>query len=127
MGKLTGVDGYVVFGTTYHIKNWTLNWTRDMLEDTDTADSGNKSYVAGLQGATGTFVYDWDTSDTPLTPGATNAELDLYLDSTTGSIKYIKLTTAMINQTSISPAVGTLISITYSFTATSGIAFTTTT
>jgi len=122
MAKITGSDGDVKFnGTTYSVKNWSIDWSIDMLDDTDTGDSGNRSFIAGLTGATGTFDYEWDSGSAPLTPGATNAELDLYLDA--ANTKYIKIASAYINSTSISSSVDAITTITYSFTATGAVTY----
>jgi len=127
MAKATGSASKVTLinstagETIYYVRSWTCDWVGDMLDDTDTADSGNKSAIVGLRGATGSFEWHWDGSTAPLIPGSSTdtAEIQLYL---TGTI-HISLTTALINTVSFSPMVDGIITITYSFTSTGAVSY----
>jgi predicted secreted protein len=51
-------------GLTKGVKAWSLNLVGDTLETTDYADSGHKTYIAGLDGWTGSCEVNWDTANT---------------------------------------------------------------
>lgn len=57
MGELSGKLGEVQVGgaTVDGIKSWTIDYTSDALETTDFADSGVKTYIAGVSGWSGSF------------------------------------------------------------------------
>ena len=57
MAEISGKLGSVlVAGATVNgIKSWTLDYTLDALDTTDFADSGLKTYIAGLSGWSGSF------------------------------------------------------------------------
>jgi len=123
MAKIVGYNGKVNFNATdYDIKSWTLDYSADMLEDTDTGDSGNRSYIAGLKGATGNFVIDYDNTQTPLTPG-TSGTIKLYLDYS--GTKYYQ-GTAIINSLSANVSVDGIETITYNFTISGALSYQTT-
>ncbi len=56
MAHLAGTGGNVLAAATATgIKTWTLDYTSDMLETTDFADAGVKSYIVGCSGYSGSF------------------------------------------------------------------------
>lgn len=56
MGHTAGYGGSVSAGALVAgIKSWTLDYTVDMLDTTDFGSSGDKEYIAGLKGWSGTF------------------------------------------------------------------------
>ena len=56
MAHVAGKAGQVDTGSAVSgIKSWTLDYTVDMLETTDFADAGVKTFVAGGSGWSGTF------------------------------------------------------------------------
>jgi len=63
-GKTASVSmgGTVIAG----IRDWSIDYTGDALETTDFADSGHRTYIAGLDGWTGSFngfgQPSWSTS-----------------------------------------------------------------
>ncbi len=66
-GKAGQVDAP---GSIAGIKSWTLDYTVDMLETTDFADAGVRSYIPGLTGWAGSFEGFKDTTPIALTTGA---------------------------------------------------------
>lgn len=75
MAHISGKAGQVMLATAgvTGIKSWTLDYTADMLETTDFADAGVKSYVVGGSGWSGSFEglknttpIALATSDTPI-------------------------------------------------------------
>ena len=62
MAHLAGKAGNVYSTTTgttvaivAGIKSWTIDYTLDALDTTDFADSGKRTYIAGLSGWSGSF------------------------------------------------------------------------
>ena len=56
MAHVAGKSGQVDTGAAVTgIKSWTIDYTVDMLETTDFADAGVKSYITGGSGWSGTF------------------------------------------------------------------------
>jgi hypothetical protein len=56
MSHISGKVGQVDTGSAVSgIKSWTLDYTVDMLESTDFADAGVKTFLAGCSGWSGTF------------------------------------------------------------------------
>jgi hypothetical protein len=56
MSHISGKSGQVDTGSAVSgIKSWTLDYTVDMLESTDFADAGVKTFLAGCSGWSGTF------------------------------------------------------------------------
>lgn len=66
MAVLTGFEGslYYAGSVVAHVRNWSLTVTRDVIETTSLGD-GDRTYVQGLRGATGTatILYANDLSD----------------------------------------------------------------
>jgi len=57
MAQISGKAGevQVAASTVNGIKSWTIDYVLDALETTDFADSGAKTYIAGLSGWSGSF------------------------------------------------------------------------
>ena len=56
-GQISGTAGEVLVAaaTVNGIKSWTVDYTLDALDTTDFADSGLRTYIAGLSGWSGSF------------------------------------------------------------------------
>ena len=56
-GQVSGKSGEVLVaaGTVNGIKSWTVDYTLDALDTTDFADSGLRTYIAGISGWSGSF------------------------------------------------------------------------
>ena len=61
MAVLTGFEGALYYEGTQiaHVRNWSVTVTRDVLETTGLGD-GDRTYVQGLRGATGTATILYD-------------------------------------------------------------------
>ena len=61
MAVLTGFEGALYYEGTQiaHVRNWSVSVTRDVLETTGLGD-GDRTYVQGLRGATGTATILYD-------------------------------------------------------------------
>ena len=79
---ISGKAGEVsVAGATVDgIKSWTIDYVVDALETTDFADSGKKTYIAGLSGWSGSYEGFKDGA-----PTAIGAEIALILEESTDS------------------------------------------
>lgn len=57
MAHIAGKNGTVTIGGNpiTGMKSWTLDYVADMLETTDFADAGVKTYIVGASGWSGTF------------------------------------------------------------------------
>ena len=64
-------------GAVTGIKSWTLDYSVDMLETTDFADAGVRSYIPGCTGWAGSFEGFKDTTPQAITTGA-SITLKLY-------------------------------------------------
>jgi hypothetical protein len=80
MAQISGKAGEVsVAGATVDgIKSWTLDYTVDALDTTDFADSGLRTFIAGLSGWSGSFEGFKDGA-----PTAIGAEIALILEEST--------------------------------------------
>ena len=61
MAVLTGFEGALYYegAQIAHVRNWSITVTRDVLETTGLGD-GDRTYVQGLRGATGTATILYD-------------------------------------------------------------------
>ena len=80
-GQVDAATGVAVAG----IKSWTLDYTADVLETTDFADIGVKSYIIGGSGWSGSFEGFKDAAPLGLTTGGTAIDLKLWEE--TGAAK----------------------------------------
>ena len=86
MAEICGKTASVSMGGTIiaGIRDWSIDYTADALETTDFADSGHRTYIAGLDGWTGTFNGfgnpGWDTNATV----GSKYEGHFYVDKTGG-------------------------------------------
>jgi len=103
-GTLTGE--VIVAG----MKSWTVDYTADALDTTDFADSGLKTYIAGLSGWSGSFEGYKDGAP-GLVPG-TAYVLDLR-ESTDSTQKYTG--TALITGLHGSASVDGVVTLAYDF------------
>ncbi|MBA7552484.1 hypothetical protein ES705_45048 [subsurface metagenome] len=76
MAEVAGKGGNITCANlTVGIKAWTLDLAGDALETTDYGDSGHRTYIAGLDGWTGSCEVNWDATNKSLVIGATLATL----------------------------------------------------
>jgi predicted secreted protein len=80
MAQIAGKLGEIMVGGTTQagMKSWTIDYTVEALETTDFADTGTKSYIAGMTGWSGSFEGFKDAA--PLTIGT---EIALILKEST--------------------------------------------
>jgi len=72
MAEVAGKGGSITCeNLTVGVKAWTLNLVGDALETTDYGDSGHRTYIAGLDGWTGSCEVNWDAINKSLVVGAT--------------------------------------------------------
>ena len=68
MAEVSGKTASVSCATNAitNVKDWSISYVGDALETTDFADSGHRTYIAGLDGFSGTFTGygnpGWDTN-----------------------------------------------------------------
>ena len=64
-----GDESSVVWTQVAHVRNWSITVTRDVLETTGLGD-GDRTYVQGLRGATGTatILYDDEVDSERIRP-----------------------------------------------------------
>jgi predicted secreted protein len=115
MAHISGKAGQVDTGSAVSgIKSWTLDYNVDMLETTDFADAGVKTFIAGGSGWSGTFEGYKD--GVPQTIGA-SITLKLYEEAAgaywTG--------TAFITGISAGAAIDGIVSYSYTFTGTGAL------
>jgi len=122
MSHIAGKGGYVIVASTTAvagIRSWTLDLTYDMLETTDFGSSGDKEYIAGLRGWSGTFEGFKD--GVPLTTGAT-VSLALYESSAGGQVWSGQ---AFLNGIHPNVAVDGIVTYAYDYTGTGSISLAT--
>jgi len=80
MAQISGKAGDVSVGgaSVGGIKSWTIDYVADVLETTDFADSGLRTYIAGLSGWSGSFEGFKDGA-----PTAIGSEIALILEEST--------------------------------------------
>ena len=80
MGQISGKAGEVLVAaaTVNGIKSWTVDYVVDALDTTDFADSGKRTFIAGLSGWSGSFEGFKDGA-----PTAIGAEIALILEEST--------------------------------------------
>ncbi len=119
-GHLSGKGGFVYWSASAAmvagIKSWTLDRTVDMLDTTDFGSSGDKEYIAGLRGWSGTFEGLKD--GVPLGLG-TVASLCLYEASTANAGVWIGQ--AYLNNLTVNTAVDGLVTYSYQYMGTGAL------
>jgi len=119
MAHLAGKGGQVMATgagsatETAGIKSWTLDYTVDVLETTDFADAGVKTYVMGCSGWSGTF--EGLKEGAPVWPSDTAITLTLE-ESSTGTQQWIG--SAFITGCSATTAMDGIVSYSYTFQGT---------
>ena len=109
MAHVAGKAGQVDTGSAVSgIKSWTLDYTVDMLETTDFADAGVKTFVAGGSGWSGTFEGYKDG-----VPQTIGASITLKLYEVAAGAYWTG--TAFITGVSSSAAVDGIVAYNYSF------------
>ena len=88
MAEIAGYGGKVIWtgiasDVSYNVRAWALDVVVDPLEVTTFADSGNRTYIRGLKGWSGTVdLYTDDTKQTDVADVGTSAAISLYLNGT---------------------------------------------
>lgn len=117
MAHLAGKSGYVDTASAVSgIKSWTLDYVTDVLETTDFADAGVKSYIVGPSGWSGSFEGYKDGA--PQTQGA-SVTLKLYESATA-----YWSGTALIIGTHPSVSYDGVVSVSYDFQGTGSLGHT---
>ena len=115
MAHTAGTGGYVDTGSAVSgIKSWTLDYNSDVLETTDFADAGVKSYIIGGSGWSGSFEGYKDGAPQALAGAAVT--LSLYEDAT-----YLWTGSAFITGISASTSADGIVSYSYTFQGTGSL------
>ena len=117
MAQISGKLGEVmVAGVTISgIKSWTVDYVIDALETTDFADSGAKTFIAGLSGWSGS--YEGYKEGAPTTIGA---EIALILkESTNATQRYTGQ--AILTGSHPTVSVDGVVGVAYDFQGTAGL------
>ena len=114
-GQLSGKAGEVlVAGATVDgIKSWTVDYVSDALETTDFADSGLKTYIAGISGWSGSFEGFKDGAPTSI-----GSEIALILSASTAATQDYT-GQAILTGSHETVSVDGVVSISYDFQGTS--------
>lgn len=98
---------------TVGVKSWTLNLVGDALEATDYTDgaTGQRTYIAGLKGWTGSCEVNWEATNT-IDVGDLITDLRFNIVNTT---TYYKGASAIVTGISISSAVEGILTMSVSF------------
>ena len=113
-GQLSGKAGDVsVAGSSIGgIKSWTVDWVADALETTDFADSGLRTYIAGITGWSGSFEGFKDGAPTSI-----GSEIALILEETSNATQRYT-GQAILTGSHESVSVDGVVSISYDFQGT---------
>lgn len=124
MAKLSGKSGTVsVDAATIQVRNWEFTQTADMLDVTSADSSGNREFISGLTGATGSFTAQWKSDENPhsdppdILPG--NSLACIFQAGITGGPKYT--VTALVNEITTSNPIEGVIEYSVSFTVTGAV------
>jgi len=112
--EVAGYGGSITCtGLTAGVKSWSLDLVGDTLETTDYDDSGHRTYIAGLDGCTGSCEINWDTANT-ISIGDSITDL---IFSVVGSTEKYTVD-AIVTGISVSSSVDGLVTATVSFQGT---------
>jgi predicted secreted protein len=115
MAHISGKSGQIDTGSAVSgIKSWTLDYTVDMLETTDFADAGVKTYVAGGSRWSGSFEGYKDG-----VPQTIGASITLKLYEVAAGAYWTG--TAFITGVSSSAAVDGIVAYSYTFQGTGAL------
>jgi len=99
------------------IQNWSMNYEVEPLETTTFEDSGNKTFIAGLKNANGSFE-GFDQNAAPVPAVGSIVTLYLYIDQPNN--KFYSFS-ALITQANISTGVSDVNKVSYSYQSTGAI------
>ena len=120
MAEVAGKGGSITFtNLTAGVKSWTADISGDALETTDYADSGHRTFIAGLDGWTASVELNWDVANTVAV--GDSATLTLTIVSATTHYSG----TALVTGISVSSIVDGLVTATVSFQGSGAITLTT--
>lgn len=120
MSEVAGKQGSVSFtNLTAGVKSWSLDGAADMLETTDYADSGHRTYIGGLDGWTASCELNWDAANTVAL--GDSATLTLFIGSGAAP-KYAG--TALVSGISVKSVVEGLVTATVNFQGTGAYTYT---
>jgi len=98
MATLTGENGKVMFGDdsggastqVAEVRSWTIEHTKDVVEDTAMGD-GARTYISGLTQFTGTMECMYDTAQTSASvfDPANDANISVEFFPATTGVKYV--------------------------------------
>ncbi len=121
MAHLAGKSGYVDTGSAVSgIKSWTLDYTADILETTDFADVGIKTYIIGGSGWSGSFEGFKDAAPLALAVGGVVAPIALVLKENQTSTQWWS-GTAFITGIHINTSDDGIVTYGYDFQGTAGL------
>ena len=114
-GQISGKAGEVLVAaaTVNGIKSWTVDYTLDALDTTDFADSGLRTYIAGLSGWSGSFEGYKDGAPTGI-----GGIIALILEESTDSTQKYTGQAILTGSHETTPVDG-IVGIAYDFTGTS--------
>lgn len=130
MAAIAGTDGAVKLGanTVTLVTEWSFDGEVDMLE-TSAIGSGNRTYIPGLFGATGTITASFDMTDTNGQKALhdaffnkTSVALTLRANSS-GTLGTYTAAVAFINKISPAVAVDAKVEISFDFTVSGAVTF----
>lgn len=107
------------------VRNWSLDITRDTVEDTSMASAGNRTYKKGLQTFSGSMDIVYDSSEDAVVSTALDPDTDdtvtveLYSDGTDDTSKFVG--DVIVTGYSISAAYDGLTEVSVSFQGTGAI------
>ena len=124
MATVSGNNGEVKIGSSAvaEIKSFDITETDNIIEDTSMGDSA-KTFVSGLNEASGTITCHFDKSDTSgqeaMTVGA-SVTLNLYPEGDSTGNREITMT-ALITSVGVSETVNDIVERSFGFTATGAV------
>jgi len=115
MAQISGKAGevQVAAATVNGIKSWTVDYTLDALDTTDFADSGTRTYIAGISGWSGSFEGFKDAAPTGI-----GSEIALILSASTDATQDYT-GQAILTGSHETVSVDGIVSISYDFQGTS--------
>jgi predicted secreted protein len=99
MATITGENGKVMFGSdsggatdqVLEVRSWTVEHTKDVIENTSMSNGGARTYISGLHQFTGSMECIFDTTqsqDVAIFNPASDATLAVELYPNTTGVKY---------------------------------------
>jgi hypothetical protein len=125
MAHLYGTEGKVQTGgaNDLDVEEWTITPTTEITETTDSGDANNRTWLAGLLGATGTVRAKWDTANdwfiVPNVKVGQTVTLKLYIGNST---KFFSCS-AIVTSTPFANPIRDAVTIGFDFTVTGALTY----